>query len=490
MERLNDIDFAIIETLNAHPDFTRQINTIYMDNLTSKNGICLVNFTSKNGARAKMKGVTQTDMLHFILHEAVKCYNAMAYFYYNDPNMKELPTTEEKMANLLNTFPYYGIILKAIEIIANPKINSAIFYKTDSKELMALVDAVASCRYQNGPKLREFIDKSGTGLTTVGSYGTLDLFEKISTDISKIEVAKNIHVNPRATNKCLLEVMSGAQLKHKHNEYGLSGTLYATQDIGKRRSNQEDAVIIMEHPENPEFKLIAVSDGMGGVELGDKASSYLTKQLAKWFKSLPADLYSFPMEVQQLLNKKIAQISNEIYIKYNAPYNGIRCGATVVASIVTQEYTINSTVGDSRIYTIKDDKLQLITRDESAVWPPYKEAKDMTPEELDDLRFVRNNNEILRCIGEDMDANHIQTMIIPNNSYDKLILLSDGVTDLLSQEQIRVISRNYPTDRITHELVQTAITNIARRAQGADEIHRNRIQEGKDNATAAMYARR
>ena len=490
MGRLNDIDFAIIETLNVHPDFTPHINTIYMDNLTSPTGIYLVNFTSKNGARAKMKDVTQTDMLHFILHEAVKCYNAMAYFYYNDPNMKELPTTAEKMANLLNTFPYYGIILKAIEIIANPKINSAIFYKTDSKELMALVDAVASCRYQNGTKLREFIDKSGAGLTSVGSYGTLDLFEKVSTDISKIEVAKNIHVNPRATNQCLLEVMSGAQLKNKHNEYGLSGTLYATQDIGKRRGNQEDAVIIMEHPENPEFKLIAVSDGMGGVELGDKASSYLTQQLAKWFKSLPADLYSFPMEVQQLLNKKIAQISNEICKTYNAPYNGIRCGATVVASIVTQEYTINSTVGDSRIYTIKDDKLQLITRDESAVWPPYKAAQDMTPEELDDLRFVRNNNEILRCIGQDMDASHIQTMIIPNNSYDKLILLSDGVTDLLSQEQIRVISRNYPTDQITHELVQTAITNIARRAQGADERHLNGIPAGKDNATAAMYARR
>lgn len=88
MGRLNDIDFAIVETLKAHPDYIPDINTIYLDNLTSQNGIYLVNFTSKNGARAKMKGVTQTDMLHFILHEAVKCYNAMAYFYYNDPNMK------------------------------------------------------------------------------------------------------------------------------------------------------------------------------------------------------------------------------------------------------------------------------------------------------------------------------------------------------------------------------------------------------------------
>ena len=138
----------------------------------------------------------------------------------------------------------------------------------------------------------------------------------------------------------------------------------------------------------------------------------------------------------------------------------------------------------------KDDKLELITRDESAVWPPYKDAKDMTKEELDDLRFVRNNNEILRCIGYDMDASHIQTLIIPNNSYDRLILLSDGVTDLLSQENIRVISRNYPIDQITHELVEAAINNIARRAKGADDMHLSGVPAGKDNATAAMYARR
>lgn len=490
MGKLIDIDFAIIETLRVHPDFTPTVNALYMDNMTHPEGIDLRNFTSSNGARAKMKDITQTDMLHFILDEAVKCYNAMAYFYYNDPNMKALNTVDEKMANLLNTFPYYGVVLKAVEIIANPKINSAIFYKTDSKELMALVDAVTNCRYQKGDKLREFIDKSGVGLTALGGFGTQDLFAKIDSDIKKYEVAKNVQVNPKATNQCLLDVMSGAQLKNKHNEYGLSGTLYATQDIGKRRGNQEDAVIILEHPENPEFKLIAVSDGMGGVELGDKASSYLTQQLARWFKSLPADLYSFPMEVQQLLNKKIAQISNEICKQYNSEYRGIVCGATVVASIVTQEYTINSTVGDSRIYTIKDDKLELITRDESAVWPPYKEARDMTPAELDDLRFVRNNNEILRCIGQSMDASHIQSLMIPNSSYDKIILLSDGVTDLLSQEDIRVISRKYPTERITHELVEAAITNMARRARGADERHYSGVNPGKDNATAAMYARR
>lgn len=490
MGKLIDIDFAIIETLKVHPDFTPTVSALYMDNMTNPKGIDLRNFTSQNGARAKMENITQTDMLHYILHEVVKCYNAIAYFYHNDQNMRILNTVDEKMAYLLNTFPYYGVLLKAVEIIANPKINSAIFYKTDSKELMAIVDAVTDCRYKKGIGLREFIDIAGVSLTSLGAFGTQDLFVKIDEDVKKIEVARNIQVNPQATNQCLLDVMSGSQLKNKHNEYGLSGTLYATQDIGKRRSNQEDAVVILEHPGNPEFKLLAVSDGMGGVELGDKASSYLTQQLARWFNSIPADLYYFPMDVQQLLNKKIAQISNEIYQQYNSDYNGVACGATVVASVVTQEYTINSTVGDSRIYTIKDDTLQLITKDESAVWPPYKDAKDMTKEELDDLRFVRNNNEILRYIGQGLDSNHIQSILIPNSSYDKIVLLSDGVTDLLSQDEIRVISRNYPTHRITHELVQAAITNMARRPRGADEIHYSGINPGKDNATAAMYARR
>ena len=490
MGNLINIDYAIIETLKAHPDFTPQMPYIYLENLTSKKGINLNNFTSKNNARKAMEEITQDDMLHFILEEVVKCYNAISYFYYNDPNMKALATNEQKMSNLLSVFPYYGIIQKAVEIISNPKINSAIYYKADNKELIALVEAVINVRYQSGEQLRHFVDKSGPGLTTTAKFGTQDLFAKINTDISKTVVAENVQVNPRAVNQCLLDVMSGSQLKNQHNEYGLNGTLYASQDVGKRRSNQEDAVLILEHPQNPEFKLIAVSDGMGGVELGDRASSFVTQQLAEWFKSLPVDLYNFPTEVQKLLNQEISRISNQIYVGYNSSYKGIQCGATLVTSIVTKEYTVNSSVGDSRIYTVKDNQLQLLTRDESRVWPQAKAAKDMTKEELDELRFLKNNNQILKCIGETIDARSIQTLLIPNRSYDKLILLSDGVTDLLSQEQISVIARTYPADQLTKALVQAAISQDAVRAKGADEFHNAKIPAGKDNATAAMYSRR
>ena len=490
MGKLINIDYAIIETLKAHPEFTLQMNCIYLDNLTSTTGIKLKNFTSKNNARELMKQVSQKDLLQFILEEAVKCYNAIVYFYYNDPNMKHLLSQAEKMNNLLSQFPYYGIFKKAIDIIADPNMNSAIYYQADSKELVVLVDAVINARYQSGDKLRNFIDKCGAGLTTTTYYGTQDLFAKINSDISKVAIAKDIRVNPRATNQCLLDVMSGAQLKHQHNEYGLSGTLYATQDIGKKRKNQEDAVLILEHPEKPDFKLIAVSDGMGGVDYGDKASSYTTQQLAKWFKSLPVELYQFPSEVQKLLNHEIAKISNKIYEDYNKPYKGLMCGATLVASVVTQNFTVNASVGDSRIYAVKDNHLQLLTRDESEVWPPNLSAKEITPQELDELRFLNRNNKITRCIGQYIDAKGIQTFLINNRSYDKLLLLSDGVTDLLSQEQIKIISRTTPADKLTQTLVEAAISKDVIRAQGTDEFHRGRIAAGKDNATAAMYSRR
>jgi protein phosphatase len=190
------------------------------------------------------------------------------------------------------------------------------------------------------------------------------------------------------------------------------------------------------------------------------------------------------------LNHEISKISSQIYKDYNEQYNGIVCGATLVASVITKDFTVNSSIGDSRIYAVRDNQLQLLTRDESAVWPPNKSAKEITPEELDEIRFLNKSNEIFKYIGQQIEAKEVQTFLINNRSYDKLLLLSDGVTDLLSQDQIRIISRTTPADKLTQALVEAAVSKDAIRAQGSDEFHRGKIAAGKDNATAAMYSRR
>lgn len=490
MENYENIDFAITETLLAHPDFTNSINYTIYKNIVDPNGISLINFTSQNGARRKMKNVSQSDLLEFILIEVVKGYNAMMYFYHNNEEMQKRKTPVEKLKYLQETFPNYPQLQDAISKIANPKINSVIHFTNNPNNLLTIVDAVIQNRYQTASVYKNYIDRFGKGLTYVAGFGEQDLIQKIAEDSKKASVAKHVQINRRVANKCLKEVMSGAQLKNQRNEYGLEGDLYASQDIGKRRHNQEDSVIILTHPENPDFKLLAVSDGMGGVELGDRASQYTVQQLAKWFESLSKDYFYYPLELQGLLNSKIKEISNDIYNKYNKEYQSIRAGATLATAVVTENETITSTVGDSRVYSILNGKLTLLSRDESRVWPLGIKPHEITAAELDELRFHKENNLITRCIGDDLKYSRIQTLITPNTSYDRLLLFSDGVTDLLSQERIRFISSQFPKDLVTKALVDEAISMDAIRQKGSSDIYNGKIVAGKDNATAAMYARR
>lgn len=489
MEKLKDIDFAIIETILAHPDFTPTINAMVFDTITSKKGIKYEYFTSKNKAREKMRGITQDEVLEFILKETVKCYNAMAYFYYNDKEILKFNTNEEKLNYLVEVFPEFGLFQKAVSMIANPKINSIIYYKGLPKELLSLVDTVVKYRYQSNIVIRDYIDKYGEGITYLSQYGGINLFEKISEDIKKSAIAENVRINYAALNKCYADVMSGSQLKNKTNEYGLDGTLYAYQDQGNRK-NQEDSLIILTHPENSDFKFLAVSDGMGGAKHGEIASHYTIQELTRWFMNLPADFYYYPLELQKSLNNKIKTISQNLYYEYNKPYKQTQAGATLVAAAITDNHTITSSVGDSRIYSLQKSKLSLITRDESYVWPIIETPSSISKEELDDLRFHKQNNIITRCIGDQYYNNTVQSTIIENNSYDKLLLFSDGVTDLLTHDQIRIISLSHSADEIAKALVTEAITKAAIRKDGEDELHNEYVPAGKDNASAAVYRRR
>ena len=168
----------------------------------------------------------------------------------------------------------------------------------------------------------------------------------------------------------------------------------------------------------------------------------------------------------------------------------MRAASTLVAAIVTENKTWIASVGDSRAYSVNNNGLTLLTNDESLVWKEMTVQNNgrSTTQDIDDLRFARGNNKILRCIGQEY-LDRIQMFSIPNKSYDSLLLFSDGVTDLLSQEDIKIIAQNTPREEITKVLVKQAITydaikNAKFRGE-KDQI----VSAGKDNATAAMFRR-
>lgn len=487
MIRVDDLDFAIERTIEVHPDFLPMMSGILLSQITK--GVYLQNFTSNGGARERILKMEVDDVIRYVLHESIKIYNAATYFYYNDPKICSLPNDSEKIKYLLEVFPAFGELQNMMGVIAGKDINISLHLKSNTNDLTCLVNAVVDTRFKTGVPYRDYIDRFGNGNTITPQGENVNLFSKVNEDIDKAKIAQEVRVNYRAVNKCMGDLMSGVQLKNKRNEYALEGNLFASSDVGNVRRNQEDVTVILTHPSNPEFKFLAVSDGMGGVEYGDKASMYMLQQITVWFNNLNPDFFYYPNELREAFNQKIVQISNEIYQTYNADYNRVVSGATFVGAIVTNNDTIVSTVGDSRAYYTRGSELGLLTRDESFVWVPTKGAEDITAEELDELRFHRRNNQITRCVGME-GLNSVQSRTIPNASYDRLMLFSDGVTDLLSTDRIKFIALNTPPEQLTNQFVNEAILYNAVRAKGEDNEHYAAVQAGKDNATVAAYIRR
>ena len=61
-------------------------------------------------------------------------------------------------------------------------------------------------------------------------------------------------------------------------------------EIGPVRSNNEDAVNYVNHPENSKIKLFIVADGMGGKRHGEVASNYVVNEISEWFVKKDLDV--------------------------------------------------------------------------------------------------------------------------------------------------------------------------------------------------------
>ncbi len=486
MLKREDLDFAIDKTLEVHPSYEALMNELLLKQVIV--GVTLENFTRTDNARDRLKAMESDDVLRYIVEEAIKIYNAASYYYNNDSHICNIPDERSKVDRLLKVFPSFGDIQKLIGLIANPEINISLYLKSNSNDLLCLINSVLKTRFNGNIQYRAYIDNFGYTSTIIPNGQTVNLFPKVSQDIESASIAQKVSVNHRVVNKCLGDLMSGVQFKNKRNEYVLEGTLFASQDIGKKRRNQEDATIILTHPRNSEFKFLAVADGMGGVDYGDKASEYTLQALTNWFINLNEETFYYPEELQKAFNQQLSLISDYIYRTYNADFKQINAGSTFVGAIVTEKKTIVSTVGDSRAYTLADGTLSLITSDESAVWPPEYTGSNIPKEKLDDLRFNRKNNLITRCIGLE-ELGFVQSKIL-DNSYDRLLLFSDGVTDILTTDRIRFLAQNTPKELLTKQLIDDALLYDAVRLKGETDEYSLGVLAGKDNATAAAYIRR
>ena len=488
MAREVDIDYAISETLKKHPDFAPYLSNIIYKNIYS--GTNPVNFTSH--VRESINTAEQVDFLSYILNEAITIYVAAKELI--DEN-----DSKEEEQNLSKHFPMFNQIQKAVDILKDKNNNVIFYYLCNRIELFELIEAVTLTIFKRqwysnnvNKEIRTNFHNHLKRLSETNPE-TKTLRRMLNKETNVFKGIKNLEINYEAINRCQREIMLGNQVRNAHNDYAL-GDMFASQDVGKKRRNQEDSVLILEHEENPKFKILAVADGMGGHEKGEVASNFVLARISKWFNTISPEFYEYPEQLQVLFNKELLIISKELYHYFGSSRDSLVGGTTFTGAIVTKDKTIISSVGDSRAYIQKGNEVNLVTQDESYVWSQLikekkKDGTEITNKDIDRLRTEKHNNIITRCIG-DKSLEFIQSYLINNKDYDELLLFSDGITDILSHDDIQFICSTTPPEKVAEVFVEYALSHgVTERLRGVNsEVEL--VSPGKDNASSAVYIRR
>lgn len=238
-------------------------------------------------------------------------------------------------------------------------------------------------------------------------------------------------VEVKSMTPTAISILSNASefgLKDSFSATLLNGNIDIASDKGypnNRYAYQQDAVASTAINNN--IYLNVVADGVGGSLDGQKASRQVVLELSDWFSKLPLDVFENVELLKTLIDKKMNEL-DQTFAKSNSQ-------TTVVAAFTIGDITLIANIGDSTAYTYdySNDKLiELTTSDSLAPHLSYEE-----------FRRFPNNNIITKAIGVGNGVNTHFNII--NNIGQKIILSSDGVTDLISERKFKNFFRNNAT---------------------------------------------
>lgn len=136
-------------------------------------------------------------------------------------------------------------------------------------------------------------------------------------------------------------------------------------DEGKRKAGNQDSLLISRAVHNgKEIVLTVICDGMGGLKNGEVASAEAVRVFAKWFREEFEPLIG-EGDFEDALYDAWEKILQKVHYKLftYGKTHGIRIGTTVTAMLFCGENYYIAHVGDSRIYEIREQAIQL-TRDQ------------------------------------------------------------------------------------------------------------------------------
>jgi protein phosphatase len=220
-------------------------------------------------------------------------------------------------------------------------------------------------------------------------------------------------------------------------------------DVGKVRTNNEDAFYVP--PSNAGHpQLYIVADGMGGHRGGEIASRMAVDVVSTHINahfSPKLDGQQIKAIIKDALNKANKRILNSAL--ENREWAGM--GTTVTLALFLSDKLYIGHVGDSRAYRIRAGRIELLTRDHSLVWQLMEEGK-LTFEEA---KIHPLKNIITKALGtEELLEPDILEFDLKKN--DIILLCSDGLTNMLDDENIKTIASGANPEVAASMLIERA----------------------------------
>ncbi|MGI8805558.1 MAG: Stp1/IreP family PP2C-type Ser/Thr phosphatase, partial [Thermoleophilaceae bacterium] len=222
-------------------------------------------------------------------------------------------------------------------------------------------------------------------------------------------------------------------------------------DVGRQRSSNEDSFL-------ESAPVFCVADGMGGARAGEVASRIAVETLADG-DAAAGEAEARLADTARAANRRIYELAQEDDSRAGM-------GTTFTAVLVDGGDVVTGHVGDSRLYRLRDDALERLTRDHSLVEELVRRG-ELDPKEAESHP---QRSIITRALGPEPEV-EVETFTCPARAGDVYLVCSDGLTSMVSEERLRDLLRaDGSLEEAAHRLVEAA--NDA---------------GGKDNITVVLF---
>lgn len=230
-------------------------------------------------------------------------------------------------------------------------------------------------------------------------------------------------------------------------------------DIGKKRKNNEDATYACKTPYGT---ILIVCDGMGGHRKGEVASKVIVDSLAIPFNS-HRRVFSTG-SAKKFCHKALKKANKNIYKMSLEGQELKEMGSTVVCALIAKNGTYVISLGDSRLYSYsKTGGLIHRTTDQTYVELLFETGRISRAE----MANHPQKNLLINAVGINPDLSQIQETVLDNDSYQSLMLCSDGLYNMVDDETIKAVLAN---DELDADGKAKALLNKALDNGGNDNI--------------------